>query len=439
VIIKTAPKRRQTVLAGLCVLGLAVGLSACGDSSSSDDPASNQVEFSFLGMPENTTVEAVLQTIAAGSCATDLADYPLKTSSQPQASYDQQLQLLAGNDALPSLIFAANTPSLAIELHDGGYLVDIDQALTEVGLADAILPAAESVLRSLYGGDLFTLPAEFNIEGIWYNKAILAQHGIAQPTTWDELTAANQKLADAGVQPFAVAGSGGDGWNVTRLVGNHIFRSLGADAMRQVADGKAKLTDPEYLASAEAVAAWGQAGYFGPAPTAVDYATAMNTFLTGQAAFYYMGSWALASFNDPTQNQIGDDNIGFLPFPNVTGGKGSAAEVPANAGMPLALSSASYDAGAKAWLGCLAQNYGTLALRDKGQITGFRVFDPVADLPALTTEVQDIIANAPSSVLWFEALFSAQATTTAQTNGGLLAEGSLSGADFMSIVQADLG
>jgi raffinose/stachyose/melibiose transport system substrate-binding protein len=439
VIIKTARKRRQAVLAGLCALGLAVSLSGCGGDSSSDQPTGGQAEFSFLGMPENTTVGSVLSTVAAGPCASTVADYPLKSSSQPQASYDQQLQLLAGQNALPSLIFAANTPSLAIELHDGGYLVDIDQALAEVGAAGAILPAAESVLRSLYGGDLFTLPAEFNIEGIWYNKQILADHGIGLPATWDELTAANQKLADAGVQPFSVAGSGGDGWNVTRLVGNYIFRSLGADALSQVADGKAKLTDPGYVAAAEAVSAWGQAGYFGPAPTAVDYATAMNTFLTGQAAFYYMGSWALASFNDPAQNQIGADNIGFLSFPNVSGGKGSADQVPANAGMPLALSTAGYGDGAKAWLSCLAQNYGTVALRDMGQITGFRVNDPVADLPALTTEVQDIIANAPSSVLWFEALFSAQATTTAQTNGGLLAEGSISGAEFMDAVQADLG
>jgi raffinose/stachyose/melibiose transport system substrate-binding protein len=389
-------------------------------------------------MPENTTVEAVLSTIASSACSADLADYPLTTSSQPQANYDQQLQLLAGQKALPSLIFAANTPSLAIELHDGGYLVDIDQALTQVGASGAILPAAESVLRSLYGGDLFTLPAEFNIEGIWYNQQILADHNITPPTTWDELTAANATLLAAGIQPFSVAGSGGDGWNVTRLVGNYIFRSLGADALQAVADGGAKLTDAGYVAAAEAIAAWGQAGYFGKAPTAVDYSGAMNAFLTGQAAFYYMGSWALSAFNDPEQNEIGADNIGFLAFPNVAGGVGSSDQVPANAGMPLAFSTVGYDAAAQAWLKCVADNYGTVALRDKGQITGFKVNDTIANLPDLTVEVQDIIANAPSSVLWFEALFSSEATTTSQTNGGLLAEGTLSGADFMAAVQADL-
>jgi raffinose/stachyose/melibiose transport system substrate-binding protein len=425
---------------------LALVLPACADKEEespgdgSGSPATSAGgDFAYLGLTENTTVASVLAALEKDYCADTLAAYPLKASDYAQDQFDQQLQLLAPQDALPNLSSGPNAPALAVELYEGGYLVDFSTALAEVGAADALLPAAASVVESLYDGNLIGLPNEFNIEGVWYNKQLLSDNGIEPPATWDEFTAANAKLAAAGVQPWSVAGSGGDGWNITRLVGNYIFRSLGPDAMQAVADGSAALTDAEYVAAADAVNAWGTAGYFGAAPTSIDYATAMNTFLTGQAAFYYMGSWALGNFNNEEENQIGADNIGYLPFPDVAGGKGSSDQVPANAGMPQIMSTAAYGDASKAWLKCIADNFGHVALSEYGVISGFQVNGEVADLPALTQEVQQIMADAPSSVLWFEAKFSAEATTTSQTNAGLLAEGGLSGADFMAAIQADLG
>jgi raffinose/stachyose/melibiose transport system substrate-binding protein len=444
----TGGRRRATLAAALCA-SIALALTACGDkdpgSSGSTSPGGQGTQdtpggdFAYLGLTENTTVASVLTTLATSTCATDLAAYPLKESDYAQDQFDQQLQLLAGQDALPNLSSAPNAPALGVELYEGGYLVDFATALSEVGAADALLPAAASVVESLYDGHLIGLPNEFNIEGIWYNEKLLADNGIEPPATWDEFTAANATLSAAGVQPWSVAGKGGDGWNITRLVGNYIFRSVGPDGLNAVADGSAKLTDPEYVAAADAISAWGQAGYFGPAPTSIDYATAMNTFLTGQAAFYYMGSWALGNFNNPEENQIGADNIGFIPFPDVAGGNGSSDQVPANAGMPLMMSSSAWGDASKAWLKCIGDNFGAVALKDHGVISGFKVNEQVADLPELTQLVQGVMADAPSSVLWFEAKFSAEATTTSQTNAGLLAEGSMSGADFMAAVQADLG
>jgi len=426
----------------LCLSLVACGTGGSTPTTSPPDnppPASAPVDFGFLGLNENTTVKDVLTSLQSGACADTLGNFPLNPSQYAQGQFDQQLQLLAGQNALPNLIIAPNAPALAVDMFNSGYLVDFEQALTDAGVPNALMPAAASVVQSLYGGKLIGLPNEFNIEGVWYNKAILAEHSIAPPATWDEFTSANAKLLAAGVQPWSVAGKGGDGWNVTRLVGNYIFRSLGPDAMDKVASGAAKLTDPGYVAGADAINAWGKAGYFGKAPTSIDYGIASNTFLTGGAAFYYMGSWALGDFNNPEANKIGADNIGFIPFPDVAGGAGSHEQIPANAGMPLMMSKAAYGDASEAWLKCLANNYGFTSLSEKGVISGFQVNQTVADLPALTQQVQDIMSSAPSSVLWFEAKFSSEATTTSQTNAGPLAEGTMSGADFMAAIQADLG
>jgi raffinose/stachyose/melibiose transport system substrate-binding protein len=148
-----------------------------------------------------------------------------------------------------------------------------------------------------------------------------------------------------------------------------------------------------------------------------------------------MGSWALANFNDPKQNTIGADNIGFMPFPAVTGGAGNIDQMPSNVGVPVMFASKNYGTNIAAWVKCIAADYGTTVLKDSGVISGFKSTAP-ANLPALTKGVQDAIAKTKTSVLWFEALFSSKATTISQNNAPSLVNGSISGQQFMQLVQA---
>lgn len=431
----TASRRARRLVPALALVGVgALALSACAGSGSPDAGGSSG-DFTYLGQTENTTIITTLETLSTGACEAAAEAAPLVSDDISGTQWDQQLQLLASQDALSDLQMAAGTPALMQEFIDGGKVLNLSEALEEQGVSDRLLPAAESTVKALYGdGSLYSLPTEFNIEGFWYNKELLADNGLEVPETWDALADAAETLNAAGVQPFATAGK--DGWPVTRLVGDYIARDLGPDALKKVADGEAKLTDPEYVAAADAVAELGKAGYFGQAVGSIDYNASLNLFLTGKAAFYYMGSWVLANFNDEEANQIGVDNIGFARFPAVEGGKGSIDQIPANVGIPIMFSEKSYDDTSAAWLKCIAENYGDTALNDSGVISGFVVDNPPTDLPETTKLVQEEIANAPSSVLWFEALFTPKATGISQNNGAGLANGTLSGKDFMALVQA---
>ncbi len=432
----TASRRVRRLVPALALLGAgALALSACGGAGDPSPSGESDGEFSYLGQTENTTIITTLETLASGECKAADEAAPLKADDIAGTQWDQQLQLLASQNGLSDMQMAAGTPSLMQDFIEAGQVLNLSDALDELGVADKVLPAAESTIKALYGdGDLYALPTEFNIEGFWYNKQLLADNDLEVPATWDALVDAAATLKGAGVQPFAAAGK--DGWPVTRLVGDYIFRDLGPDALQKVADGEAKLTDPEYVAAADAVSELGKAGYFGEAIGSVDYNAAMNQFLTGKAAFFYMGSWALANFNDEAQNQIGVDNVGFAPFPAVEGGAGSIDQIPANVGIPVMLSAKGADDGTKAWLKCIAENYGDTVLADSGVVSGFALSETPAGLSAPTQVVQDTIQNAPSSVLWFEAKFTSKGTSVSQTNGGALVSGSISGADFMKIVQA---
>ncbi|MFF7365689.1 extracellular solute-binding protein [Streptomyces sp. NPDC008125] len=427
------PRGRRTRLslftAGTASLALLA--TACGGSGGGSSAAPGT--FDYLGVTENTTVKTALTTLSKGACKPANDALPLKVETVPQASLDQKLQLLAGQNALPVQFAAGNAPALTQQLAKSGKVADLEPKLKGLGVLDQLEPAAVSTIKALYGGKLEVLPYEYNIEGIFYNKKIFADNGLAVPATWDELVSAAAKLESKDVQPFSASGQ--QGWPLTRLISDYLFRSLGPDALRKVADGQAKLTDPEYVKAADEVAALGKKGYFGKGVGSIDYDTAMNQFLSGKAAMFYMGSWALANISDAAQNKVGAANVGFMPFPAVAGGKGSVDQYPSNVGLGITLAAKSFDEKTGAWVSCITRNYGATALKDHGTITGFKVNTEVKDANAVTAQVRDTVSSSRQNVLWFEALFSTKATTISQTNAASLVSGSMSPQQFMRTVQ----
>ena len=161
-------------------------------------------------------------------------------------------------------------------------------------------------------------------------------------------------------------------------------------------------------------------------------------FLPGQAAMTDDGTWLLSAINDPARNQIGGENVGFMPFPEVDGGKGSIDQYAANAGAPMIINAEQFGPKVVDWISCIAENYGAQALSDAGVISGFKVNDEVADLPVTTQAIQEKVAEVEETVLWFEALMDCKSTSLAQSNMSLLVSGQLSAEDYMSQLQQSI-
>lgn len=412
---------------------IALVLTGCGGGGS--EGSADPENFSFLVNSENNDLSETMESMAGDQCSDANGALELSIETVPQTSLDQRLQLLAGQDGLPVQYAAGNAPALTKTLAESGNVLDFQEKLTELDAIDNIEPAAISTIENLYGG-FNVLPYEYNIEGIWYNKQLFTDNGVEVPQTWDDLQDAAQTFSGAGVQPFSA--SGGQGWPITRLIGNYLFRSVGPDAMQKIADGEAKLTDPEYVEAAQAIADLGAKGYFGQGVGSIDTDTAVNQFMNGSAAMYYMGSWTLADFADADRNKIGNENIGFMPFPDVEGGAGDSSQIAANVGLPMTFNAKSYNDEVGTWLTCISENYGSAALEENGTVSGFKVNTPVESVDPLTAEVQKRISETDTTVLWFEALMSTKATNTSQTNAAPLVTGGISAEDFMAMVQKDL-
>ncbi|SEE69758.1 ABC transporter substrate-binding protein [Ruania alba] len=436
--------RRRTVVTASALLATSLTLAACsggedtGSGSGSDADSGSGIgtdpdSFEVLTANENPTLRDQLDALAANQCSAENEALPLEHRTIAQGDTVQQITLLASQGALPSH-FIAGTDQVRPDGDLGGQdlVLDYEAAFTESGAWENVLPAAASTIESVYG-QMVSMPYQYNLEGFWYNKEILAELGLEEPQSYDELVDAADAAAEAGYIP--IAQSGADGWPMTRLMGLYIFRNVGPDAMEQIRDGEASLTDPEYVAGAQALQDLALSGALGEGFISRTGDQATAALLSGQALMKYDGTWLLSAVNDPERNEVGEENIGFMPFPDVAGGAGSADQYPANAGAAMAINPETYGPLTADWFACIAENYGQQALSEAGVLSGFQVNGDVGDIPAATADIQERMASIDETVLWFEALLDSESNSLASTNASLLTNGDMSAEEYMTQLQ----
>ncbi|MDP7636624.1 MAG: extracellular solute-binding protein, partial [Phycisphaerae bacterium] len=91
-----------------------------------------------------------------------------------------------------------------------GYMLPLDEFLDGPNWEgtgtwrDSFLPG--SLDRHTYQGKTYAVPAFYNVQMMWYNKKMFAEHGWAPPKTWGELFALCEKIKAAGIWPMAFQG-----------------------------------------------------------------------------------------------------------------------------------------------------------------------------------------------------------------------------------------
>lgn len=426
----------MATVAGISSLALLLaGCSSTPSATATSGAVKDGKTFSVLLTTENTQTPQMLKILAAGACKSENKALPLSIEQTPSANINQKVQLLASQNALPLMYAADNTTIIpGGTYYKNGEVLQIDKALADLNASSDMTSIAESTIKQTFKNTVPNVPFQFNIEGLFYNKKIFKDNGITVPTTYAELLSDSAKLKAAGVVP--ISASGATGWTISRWIGILLYRELGPNAMQDIADGKAKLTDPDYVKAAQQLQDMGKAGYFSPGITGLDYNSATAQFLTGGSAMIYMGTWLLASINDPKQNTQGN-NIGFMPFPAVSGGKGSIDQYPANAGSPNVINPKLYGPKAAAWMKCIAANYGSASLSKQGTFSGFALNQKVTNTPAITASIGKTIGQTKQSVLWFEAYFGQKANADSSANAAALLTGQMTAQQFMTIEQAD--
>ena len=235
---------------------------------------------------------------------------------------------------LPTLLQSSDRPScfhswgggVMYEQIQAGVCQDITSAVGD--FKDTFYPAGSQ--NFMFEGKLYGLPNDVGPIIFWYNKDLCAKAGV-DPTKikyWDDFLDAVKKCKAAGVTPIMVGGA--DEWPLHFYPVFFMMRILGKDGMAAAYKG-----ENGGFAGPDVVKAWTmykelcdldpfQKGF-----EAAKYPDAAGGFHDGKAAFHLMGNWDLdeGRSDSATKKGLSDEQLGWIFFPEVKGGKGHANDI----------------------------------------------------------------------------------------------------------------
>ena len=204
---------------------------------------------------------------------------------------------------------------------DAGMLKDITADVAS--WKDTVNPGALSIYS--YNGKQYGVPWDMGMIGFWYNKKLFSDAGIsAPPATWDELLSDMSKLKAKGVAPLAIAGK--DKWPSMHLWTYLLLRIGGSDALQQMIQSGDWNTDA-CKAAGDAVLKLNDLKPYQDGYKSATYDNEAAAVGNGKAAMELMGQWApgVQVADSTSKKGLGDD-LGWFPFPAVTGGAGAATD-----------------------------------------------------------------------------------------------------------------
>ena len=145
--------------------------------------------------------------------------------------------------------------------------------------------------RNSYKGVLYAVPMEQDLMGVYYNKALFSEHGVAIPTTYAEFQSAAETFKSAGIVPVSFGNR--DRWPATNSFSLILGLTAGKDAEESVFFGDTPWTNHAFKLAAENFQAWANDGYFPRGFNGVGYDEANALFLSGKAAMTITGTWVL--------------------------------------------------------------------------------------------------------------------------------------------------
>lgn len=230
-------------------------------------------------------------------------------------------------------LLQAGTPPDLFQSWGGGGLREQQQAglvkditADVASWKDEINPGALGMYQ--VDGKQYGIPFDLGMVGFWYNKQQFEKAGITTaPATWDDLLADVGKLKAAGLTPIALAGK--DKWPGMFYWAYLAVRECGKDAMDnavttgdwsaacfvEAGNQLQKLIDLKPFQQGFLGAIWDGAG------------SGAASMATGKGAMQLMGQWlpGTVAANSADKKGMGD-NLGWFPFPGVTGGAGAATD-----------------------------------------------------------------------------------------------------------------
>lgn len=310
---------------------LLASVAACGSSgpSGSGGGGGGEGGTGQVWALQDTTLNPIEEaSIERFNEQSEAGDFELATFGNDP--YKQRLRTAIGSPQAPDLFFNWGGGNLK-EYVDAGTVEDLTPLLDEnPELRDAFLPSV------LAGAELDGANYGLPMRGmqpvvLFYNKSVLDAAGVEVPETWDDLLAAVDQLKAANVTPIALAGN--QAWTELMWAEYLLDRVGGPQVFQNIRDGvEGDWSQPAVLEAMTMLKELIDRGGFGTefASVGYDVGGASTILAQGDAGFHLMGSWEFVNQLGQSPDFVEAGDLGWAPFPAVTGGEGDPSNLVGN-------------------------------------------------------------------------------------------------------------
>jgi raffinose/stachyose/melibiose transport system substrate-binding protein len=316
-------RSNRRVLALAAAVVTAVSLAACSSGGSSTPPSSNgKVTLTWWHNGSTEPLRGVWQQVANAYHA-----------SHPDVSFN--ISPIQSNDfktKIPLALDSGNPPNIYQQWGGGqeatqqksGKLVNLgayDKSwIGEIGTA----AAGWQVSGQQYG-----VPYDLHIVGFWYRKDLFARAGIASPpSTIAELESDDAKLKAHGITPIAIGSK--DQWPDAFWWEYFALRECPASVISTAMTSQ-NLSNSCFTKATNDLTAFMktspfQSGFLGTA-SQLGAGSSAGMVGNGKAAMELQGDWELGVIDGIVGNDSANSQLGWFPFPAISGGQGSPTAV----------------------------------------------------------------------------------------------------------------
>ena len=292
-------------LAMVAVLGLTSCSSGGGTTASPNEVANADTSASITYAVWDEKQRPALEKNIADFNKT----YPkikVTVDLTPWAQYWTKLQTQGSSNTLPD-VFWMNGPNFQLYASNG-QLEPLTSSIAAKKIDPANYPKALIDMYS-FNNVQYGVPKDFDTVALWYNKAILAQAGVAVPTdkwTWEDFKTAAKTVSDKlhakGIYGVAGEMNGQIGaYNTILQAGGNV---ISADGKKSGYDNPKTIDGLKFWADLVANGS-------SPTPKQLSDTPANVWFTSSKSAFFYGGSWATADLSTAKNTK----DLDVVPLP----------------------------------------------------------------------------------------------------------------------------
>ncbi|WP_207924955.1 ABC transporter substrate-binding protein [Streptomyces aquilus] len=291
--------RRRVVATAVLTAG-ALLLTSCGDSDSGSSGDGKTLKLWHYEGPNSAMGQAWNEAIKEFK-----ATHPGVKVEFEEKGFEQIQKtapmVLNSSDAPDVMEYLKGNASAGL-LSKQGLLTDLTQEAKARGwdkkLSASVRTTSVYDTNGVMGsGKWYGVPNYAEYTMVYYNKDLFKKYGIAEPKTFDELTAAMDKFVQNKITPLANAGA-------EYPAQQYLYQLALSKADRawvdsyQLYKGKTDFHDPAWTYAAETFADWVKKGYIAKTSSSTKAEDAGVSFIQGKSPIFFSGSWWYGRFID---------------------------------------------------------------------------------------------------------------------------------------------